>query len=127
MAIPDYVQRRRDGFDVEALLTDSEDQNLTASGNTTTAIEVGVGAMFEVVVTANTISGTSPTLDVTVQGATDQAFTTPVDVAIVPTIDDSADPAEKRIAFKSEHEWLRASWTLGGTSPDYLVTISLRN
>lgn len=127
MALPDYVQRRRDGFDVDALLTDSEGATLTASGNTTTAIQVGVGAEFEVVVDANTISGTNPTMDIAVQGATDAAFTTPVEVASLPQIDDSADPVQKRIAFKAEYEYLRAAWTLGGTSPSFKTTISLRN
>jgi hypothetical protein len=127
MAIPDYVQRRRDGFDVDALLTDSEGATLTTSGNTTTAVEVGVGAEFEVVVDADTITGTSPTMDIAIQGATDAAFTTPVEIASFPQIDDSVDPIQHRMAFKSEHEFIRAAWTLAGTTPSFATTISLRN
>jgi hypothetical protein len=127
MGLPDTVQRRRDGFDVDALLTDTEGATLVGSGNTTTAIEVGVGAEFEVVVDAAGITGTSPTMDIAIQGAIDAAFTTPVPIASFPQIDDSVDPIQHRMAFKAEHEFLRAAWTLAGTSPSFDTTISLRN
>ena len=127
MALPDYVQRRRQSFDVDALLTDSEGATLTASGNTTAALQVGVGAKFEVNVTADTISGTSPTMDITIQGATDAAFTTPVDLLSFAQIDDSEDPHQQQLAVISEYEYIRASWTIAGTSPSFATTISLRN
>jgi hypothetical protein len=128
MALPDYVQRRRDTFDVLGLLTDSEGQTITAAGNSTTPLQVGVGAEFEVVVDVDTISGTTPTLDVTIEGSDTGAFGgEEVAVDVVPQIDDSADPGQKRIAFKSEHEYIRASWATGGTTPSFATTISLRN
>jgi hypothetical protein len=128
MALPDYAQRRRDGFDVDALLTDSEDQTIAASGNSTTGLQVGVGAEFEVVVDVNTISGTTPTLDVTIEGSDTGAFGgEEVAVDVVPQITDAADPGQARIAFKSAHEYVRAAWVTGGTTPSFATTISLRN
>lgn len=128
MAKPDYVQRRRDTFDVDALLTDSEGQVITAAGNTTTGLKVGVGAEFEVVVDVDTISGTTPTLDVTIEGSDTGAFGgEEVAVDVVPQITDAADPGQSRIAFKSEHEYVRAAWVTGGTTPSFATTISLRN
>ena len=34
---------------------------------------------------------------------------------------------EQQLAFESEHEYIRAAWTAGGTTPSFTTTISLRN
>lgn len=127
MALPDTVQRRRDSFDVDALLTDTEKQTITADGNSTTPLEVGVGMECEVVVDVDTIAGTTPTIDISIEGAIDAAFTVPVAIMSFPQIDDSIDPLQDRLAFKSEHEFVRAAWVTLGTAETFDVTISLRS
>lgn len=127
MALPDYVQRRKGTFDVLGLLT-TEDQSITATGSGS-GLQVGKGAKFDINLHADTISGTTPTLDVVIEGSDTGAFGGEEETVVAfPQLDDSADPVEKQLAFESEHEYIRASWTIGGSgSPTFVTTISLRN
>lgn len=124
MALPDYVQRRRDGFDVDALLT-TEDQVITAAGSSAAGIRVGVGAECEVVVDISAASGTTPTLDVTIEGSDTGAFGG--EEVAVDRVPQQTAAGQARIAFKSAHEYIRADWVTGGTTPSFTTTISLRN
>jgi hypothetical protein len=125
MALPDTVQRRRETFDFDHLLT-TEAQEIIATGNGAIH-EVGVGAEMEIVIDINTITGTTPVIDITVEGAVDLAFTVPVAIQSFPQQDDSVDPLQLRQAFKSEHEFMRLSWIVAGTSPSFFTTASARS
>lgn len=117
--------RRPSSFDEDALLS-TENQVITSSGNSASPVHVGAGTLCEVFVSATSISGTSPTLTVTLQGDNDAAFGSAQNVAVFPDMDDSSDPATLAIAFRAEHDYLRASWSTGGSTPSFTTTISVR-
>lgn len=117
--------RRPSTFDEDALLT-TENQVITTSGNSAAPVHVGAGTECEVFVSAKSISGTSPVLTVTIQGDDDQGFGSAQNVSIFPDLDDSNDPAGLAMAFRAEHDYIRASWTTGGSTPSFTTTISVR-
>ena len=126
MAIPDSVLRRRQGFDVEALLTTTEDQAIGATADGS-SIRVGRGAEFEISVAASAVSGTSPTLDVVIEGSATDAFGgEEVVIATFNQVTAAGDYEQQLI--KSEYEYIRAAYTIGGSStPIVTATVAIRS
>lgn len=96
---------------------------LTGAGSDTgDAVDMQYPCHFTVALTTGTVTGTTPTLDVTIQAADDSAFTDDVvDLAAFPQIGDE-DDTEKFLKLFTNKRYVRASITKGGTSPVYTGT-----
>ena len=125
MALPDYVQRRKGTYDNDALLTDQEDQVIIATGNSTAGLRVGKGAKFDINALFSAVSGTTPTLDIVIEGSDTGVFGGEEEAVMA--FPQQTAVGEQQLAFESEHEYIRAAWTAGGTTPSFTTTISLRN
>lgn len=104
------------------------DAQQTASGDGT-AVQVGATGADEALYAALHVvaaSGTSPTLDVTVDSDDAEAFSSPVTRI---TFDQATgrDAQWKTAAGAIADDWLRVSWSVGGTNPDFtfIVTVGI--
>lgn len=124
MATPTLSFRRPSGYDSAGLLS-TVDQTITATGNSATPLHVGAGTECEITVAVKSVSGTNPTIDVSIRGDDTLAFGSPVVVDTLPQLTDTGD-ATKTIAFRAEHDYIDASWVVTGTTPSFDTTISVR-
>lgn len=93
---------------------------VTATGNSS-SLDVGAEInplTYEIVVTA--VSGTSPTLDIKIQGSDDNS--TWKDLVVVPQI--TAKTTSRR-KIKTSYRYLREARTVGGTTPSFTYTSGL--
>lgn len=93
---------------------------------------LGTGNAVAVVITFDVaLAGTSPTWLVALQTATDAAFTSPVTLFTSQTFSGAASlPAGKKLVYvipmiDEQLQYLRLSYTMGGTSPTSTVTSSI--
>lgn len=111
----DYVNRQRQGYDVDAVLHGP----ITALTTTATGSAVLVGENVELDIVSRVggaVSGTSPTLNVTVQCASDAAFTTPVPLG---AIQEQSAAGVARGMFRTSEKYVRAVLTVAGTNPSF--------
>lgn len=69
------------------------------------------------------VSGTLPTLDLKIQSASAQAFTTPTDRITFAQQNAIGAVWAPAVAGPITDTWWRASWTLGGTTPNFTAVI----
>lgn len=113
----DYVNRQRQGYDAEASLDSSAALIATSTGS---AIDIGENVELDVVAQVRgAISGTSPTVDVTIECASDAAFSAPVVIATFNQIDDSATPVAQRQMCRTTERYVRSVATVAGTTPSF--------
>lgn len=93
---------------------------------------IGIGNPLAILITVDVgLAGTSPTWLVSLQTATDAAFTTPVTIMSSQTFAGAASlPAGKKLAYPipmidEQLRYYRLSYTMGGTSPTSTVTASI--
>ena len=109
MAIPDVQVRTGGSYDVLAIL--KAKATLTASGNGS-GIRVGKGSTFQVKASVRgAVTGTDPTLAVTVQQSDNDTDYT--DVVTFPNI---TATGEMQRAAQITAKYVRAKWVIGGTS-----------
>jgi hypothetical protein len=96
---------------------------LNAAGTTnSTVVEVGWPGEVQFYLTTATVTGTSPTLRVLVQGADDSGFSVnAVDIASFDTVGDE-DNVVKQLTTYVDKRYIRLSVTVGGTTPVYTGT-----
>src|SRR5215207_7285594 len=105
---------------------------LNAAGTTNgTAVEIAKPGDVTVYINTSTVTGTTPTLQVTIQGADDSGFTTNVvSIGAFPVTSGSAaaqSSIERKLSTYIGKRYVRAAVTLGGTSPVYTgTTITVR-
>lgn len=98
---------------------------LNAAGSTNgTAAEVSKPGDVRVFLVTSTVTGTSPTLDVQIQGADDSGFTTNVvsHGRFALLTGGSQSNTTHVLDTRSDKRYMRAVATLGGTSPVYTGT-----
>lgn len=114
---------------IDSLLNVSRSQVVTANAASTDVIDTGAGQQpigpgerVWLICVIKAVSGTSPTLQISLQSATDAAFTTPItgvsSGVIAPPV------AGQRIALAvpmTNARFLRANYTVGGTSPSFTI------
>lgn len=107
-------------FDQNKMFSDA--QVVAASGDATNDLDVGKtpaeGVPVEVVVSA--VSGTSPTLNVTIQESDDDSTYT--DLVKFPQI--TAVGRHMRLV-QSAKRYLRADYVVGGTTPSFTITAGI--
>lgn len=124
---------------IDSQLSFSDAQALTATAASTNVIDlsqdrnIGIGEPISVVLTVDVaLAGTSPTFAVSLQTATDAAFTTPVTLLTMPTLSGaSAMPQGLKLDIlypggPEMLQFLRLNYTLGGTSPTVTVTAEVQ-
>jgi hypothetical protein len=116
-------------------LTFSDAQVVTTSAMSTNIVDRGAasrlasGTPLNLIVKIGTISGTSPTLTLTLQGSVDVAFTAPVTIStLTPTI--AASQADVLLHFgmaalTTGYRYYRMSYTTGGTTPSVVITAGM--
>lgn len=102
------------------LLTGS---TLNSAGTTNgTVADLGHPCEFGVRVETGTVTGTSPTLDITVQASSTSDFSSDVvDVVAFPQIGDEDNVVKHLVAYTPKR-YVRAAVTVGGTSPVFTGT-----
>lgn len=100
----------------------------TATGNGT-GIRVGKCTHVIVLLNVGTVTGTSPTLDVTLQtstavGGTYAAVTGAAFTQVTATPSTATDVAVGIFAVNGQNQFLRAVATIGGTSPSFPSCVS---
>lgn len=111
------------------LVTDSLASNLlagatlnSATSSNGTAVDLQYPCNFGVQVVTGTVTGTSPTLDITIQASSTSDFSSDVvDLGAFPTIGDE-DNVTKHAVFYTPKRYVRASVVTGGTSPVFTGT-----
>ncbi len=92
---------------------------VTATG-TTTAVEIGDKGTLRLLLTTASVTGTSPTLDVAVQTSYDGStgWTT------VASFAQKTTATTERKQFTGIDRFVRLSYTVGGTTPSFTVTVA---
>jgi hypothetical protein len=113
----------------------SDAQALTVTANSTNVIDLGAakslgaGDVLIPMVLITAVGGTSPTLTVTIQGADDVGISTNVITlaTATPTLVSGTAYGFVRMAFHAHmpKRYIRATYTLGGTSPTMTITTSI--
>jgi hypothetical protein len=123
---------------LDSLLQFSDAQALTVTAVSTNVIDlsldrdIGIGEPMALVVTvgvAADFTTTDETYQVTLQTATDAAFTSPVTVVSSAAINGDELPAGAKIVLPIGHtnlEFLRVNYTLAGTTPTATVDAYLQ-
>jgi hypothetical protein len=126
---------------IDAQHTFSDAQALTGTSavistnviNTVSDRNIGIGNPMAAVITFDVgLAGTSPTWLVAIQTSSDEAFTSPVTVMTSQTFAGAAAlPAGKKLvyalpAIEEMLQYVRLSYTMGGTSPTSTVTAQLQ-
>lgn len=107
-------------FSSNVALTSSGNSNVIDVGNLE---NLGIGESISVVVNLKSVSGTSPTLGVTVQSSNTSNFSS---VTTVATVASSAAVAGRQIVITlpksiNNDRYFRLNYTVGGTSPSITV------
>lgn len=119
MALPSYSPRNKDGYDISQVFHGSSGNaiTLTATSNGS-VVKVGENKRIDVVAdVTGTVSGTTPTLDLVVQSATDAAFTTPVVEATFTRA--TATSYSERQTVVCQNQYVRVVATVGGITPSF--------
>lgn len=98
----------------------SDDQAVTADAASTNDLQHGPLKEVTVQITVKVVSGTSPTLDVTLRESADDS--TYVDNVKFPQITAVGVYFRK---FTTRHEYTRLYYDVGGTSPSFTVTAGI--
>lgn len=77
-----------------------------------------------IILDANNVSGTTPTLDAKIQDSPDNTNWTDVAGATFTTVDDSASKQTLRVHTREVERYIRVVLTPGGTSPIYLASVN---
>lgn len=94
---------------------------LNAAGTTnSTAVQVDRPGDVAFVLTLGTVTGTTPTSDITIQGSDDNTFATGVvTYGQIETSGGSQSSISRQISAYVSKQYVRAVVVLGGTSPSY--------
>jgi len=94
---------------------------LNSAGSTNgTAVDLHWPREVQVRIETSAVTGTSPTLDVTIQGADDSGFSSGVvDICKFPQIGDEDDATKVIDGVFIDKQYVRAVVVVGGTSPVY--------
>lgn len=115
----------------------SSDQALTATAVSTDVIDLGHAAnvgpgepLWLVVVAKTGLGGTSPTLAISIETDDNSAFSSAVTLATGPTLAAAAFATGQQIVMPltlTNERYLRAKYTMGGTSPTATVDAWITN
>ena len=97
-----------------------------SSTNTGTGVDVGLEYLDDAMAILNvgTVTGTSPTLDVTIQGSTDDStYTTITTFSQVTASTKLGAGAVKMTTSGTNYRYVRALCTIAGTSPVFPVSV----
>lgn len=111
----DYVNRNRQGYDVDAALVPAATITTTANGD---GVYIGENVDLDVVLQVRgTVSGTTPTLDVTLEESDDNSSFTAIPGAAFTQA--TATGVNERIKCLTTKSYVRAVKTVGGTTPSF--------
>lgn len=99
----------------DLVLAESAARTVTGSGS---AVEVGDRGVARLLMDVTAASGTSPTLNVTVETSHDGTTWRSAG-----TFTQATAVGQQRAAFNIDR-FVRASWTIGGTSPSFTLSIT---
>lgn len=119
----------RKGFDADLLFTDN--LAITADGDSS-VIDLGAaGALPEgavLIINFGAVTGTTPTLDITVQESDDNFSSDTTNVFALPQYTDADANTEVEIALGPPEErkrYLKLDYNTGGTTPSFTLTARL--
>lgn len=111
----DYVNRQRQEYDADAVLLAAATKTASENG---AGVHVGENAELEAQLQVRgAVSGTTPTLDVTIEEDTDAAFGSPTTIATFTQA--TATGVDERKKFRTSKPYVRAVATIGGTTPSF--------
>ncbi|MBL7492520.1 hypothetical protein I6A60_01940 [Frankia sp. AgB1.9] len=99
----------------------------TASG-TGTGINLGAvaaGKRLYASLHVLSVAGTTPTLDVVVESDADNTFASPISQVTFTQAVDRGGQIGRTSAAGIADSWVRAKWTVGGTSPSFLFVVAV--
>lgn len=89
------------------------------SGTGATIVDLVQATTARLTLTVTAASGTTPTLDVTVQTSPDQVTWTPLGVFPTATV-----AGAQLVSFPGASRFLRVSWAIGGTTPSFTFGVA---
>jgi len=112
----DYVNRQRQGYDVDAALVPAATVTATGNGD---GIDIGENVELDIrMQVRGTVSGTTPTLDVTIEESDDNSSFSAIPGAPAFT-QATATGVDERIMVRTTKRYVRAVKTVGGTTPSF--------
>ena len=101
--------------------------NITATGSGS-AIDTGAVENVQFELVTGTCTGTTTTCDLRVEASNDSTFADSSESILLeyPTLTDASDDVTKRVTTFLDRRYVRADYTVAGTSPVFPITLTIR-